>query len=73
MGESNLGTLLGKLKHEFMKALPPTIFFFVILHVVIIRALMVRGSGISLLSSASVLIASLILNKHSHGGLSGQP
>ncbi|MDR5781380.1 hypothetical protein QCE63_18445 [Caballeronia sp. LZ065] len=59
-----MGTLLEKLKHEFMKALPPTIFFFVILHIVaLIRALMVRGSGISIPSSASVLIAALILGK----------
>ncbi|RKR38187.1 hypothetical protein B0G82_6309 [Paraburkholderia sp. BL17N1] len=34
-----MGTLTGKIKHEFMKALPPTIFFFIILHIVaIVRA-----------------------------------
>lgn len=59
-----MGTLTGKIKHEFMKALPPTIFFFIILHIVaIVRALMIRGSGISLPTSTSVLIASLILGK----------
>jgi hypothetical protein len=53
-----------KLKHEFVKALPPTIFFFVILHIVaIIRALMIKGTGISLPTSGSVLIASLVLGK----------
>lgn len=53
-----------KAKHEFLKMLPPTIFFFVILHVVsIVRALMIRGTGISLPTSASVLLASLILGK----------
>lgn len=59
-----MSTLVGKIKHEIIKALPPTIFFFVILHIVaLIRALMVRGTGISLPSSASVLLASLILGK----------
>jgi hypothetical protein len=57
-------TLTEKIKHEFMKVLPPTIFFFIILHIVaIIRTLMVRGTGISLPTSASVLLAALILGK----------
>lgn len=55
---------MGKIKEECLKALPPTLFFFIILHIVaLVRALMVRGSGISLPSSASVLLASLILGK----------
>ncbi|WP_321797639.1 hypothetical protein [Caballeronia sp. J97] len=59
-----MSTIPAKLKHELMKALPPTIFFFVILHIVaLIRALMIRGTGVSVESSASVLIASLILGK----------
>ncbi|WP_027210352.1 hypothetical protein [Burkholderia sp. WSM2232] len=59
-----MSTLPGKLKHEFMKVLPPTLFFFVILHVVtLIRALMIKGTGIPLPTTASVLIASLILGK----------
>lgn len=53
-----------KAKEEFKKVLPPTIFFFVILHIVaLIRSLMVRETGISLPTSASVLLASLILGK----------
>ena len=59
-----MSTVAAKLKHELIKALPPTIFFFVILHIVVlIRALMIRGTGISMESSASVLFASLILGK----------
>ncbi|MFJ4067370.1 hypothetical protein ACIPW4_19025 [Pseudomonas sp. NPDC089996] len=59
-----MNTVLLKLKHEFMKVLPPTIFFFVILHIVaLIRALMIKGSGVELPVSASVLIASLVLGK----------
>jgi hypothetical protein len=56
--------LIAKVRHELIKALPPTIFFFIILHIVaVVRALMIRGTGISLPTSASVLIASLILGK----------
>jgi hypothetical protein len=59
-----MNTLMAKIRHEFMKALPPTIFFFVILHIVaIIRALMIKGTGFSVPVTASVLIASLVLGK----------
>ncbi|WP_192564756.1 hypothetical protein [Pseudomonas gozinkensis] len=59
-----MSPVINKIKHEFMKALPPTIFFFVILHIVaLIRALMIKGSGVDLPVSASVLITSLILGK----------
>lgn len=59
-----MSAVMNKVKHEFMKVLPPTIFFFVILHIVaLIRALMIKGSGVDLPVSASVLIASLILGK----------
>ncbi|UZJ59146.1 hypothetical protein OKW98_21690 [Pseudomonas sp. KU26590] len=55
-------TLMIKIKHECMKVLPPTVFFFVMLHIVaLIRALMVKGSGVDLPVSMSVLIAALIL------------
>ncbi|CAG9212020.1 conserved membrane hypothetical protein [Paraburkholderia tropica] len=56
--------LLAKIKEEALKALPPTLFFFVILHIVaLIRSLMVKGTGLEIPTSASVLIASLILGK----------
>jgi hypothetical protein len=59
-----MSKLTATIKHEFMELLPPTIFFFVILHIVaIIRALTTRGSGISLPTSASVTITALILGK----------
>lgn len=57
-------TLILKIKHEFMKVLPPTIFFFIILHIVaLIRGLMIKGTGVDLPTSTSVLVASLILGK----------
>ncbi|MDR5802386.1 hypothetical protein [Caballeronia sp. LZ001] len=53
-----------KARHELMKMLPPTLFFFVVLHVVmVVHALMVKGAGLSIPASASVLVASLILGK----------
>src|SRR3989454_9089930 len=53
-----------KLKEELFALLPPTIFFFVALHIVaFVRVLMLKGTGISPLSSVSVAIASLILGK----------
>ena len=57
-------TVIIKIKHEAMKALPPTLFFFVILHIVaLIRALMIKGSGVDLPVSGSILITSLVLGK----------
>lgn len=55
---------LAKIKHEMWKMLPPTIFFFVMLNVVLlIRALLTRGTGLSLPTFATVLVSSLILGK----------
>jgi hypothetical protein len=55
---------MAKLKEEFFKLLPPTIFFFVALHIVMfIHILMLKGTGISPLSSVSIAVAALILGK----------
>src|SRR5437879_1858668 len=52
------------LKKEFFELLPPTIYFFVALHIVtFVRALMLKGTGISPLSSMSIAVAALILGK----------
>lgn len=59
-----MSKLLTKLKEEFFAVLPPTIFFFVALHIVaFVRVLMLKGTGISPTSSISIAIASLILGK----------
>jgi hypothetical protein len=56
--------IFDKLKEEFFAILPPTIFFFVALHLVtFIRVLMARGSHFQPLSTMSIAIASLILGK----------
>ena len=53
-----------KLKEEFFKILPPTIYFFVALHIVMfIRVLMLKGTGVALSSSISIAVAALILGK----------
>jgi hypothetical protein len=56
--------ILDKLKEEFFAILPPTIFFFVALHVVtLIRVLIAKGSHFEPLSTVSIAIASLVLGK----------
>jgi hypothetical protein len=56
--------ILEKLKEEFFAVLPPTIFFFVMLHLVaIIRVLMSKGSHFVPMSTTSIAVASLILGK----------
>ena len=53
-----------KLKEEFFKILPPTIFFFVALHLLMfIRVLMLEGTGLAPSSSISIAVAALILGK----------
>jgi len=53
-----------KLKEEFEALVPPTIFFFVALHVVaLVRVLMLKGTGLPASSSISIAVAALILGK----------
>ncbi len=59
-----MNAMLHTIKHEVMKAIPPTVFFFIILHIVaLIRTLMMKGTGVSMPVSTSILIASLVLGK----------
>jgi hypothetical protein len=56
--------VFAKIKEELIALLPPTIFFFVALHVVaFIRVLMLKGTGITPMTSVAVTIAALILGK----------
>lgn len=55
---------MAKLKEEFFKLLPPTIYFFVALHLVMfIRVLLLRGTGLAPSSSISIAVAALIMGK----------
>jgi len=59
-----MSTLSTTLKDEFLKMIPPTLFFFVTLHIVMfVRVLMLKGTGLSPLSSVSAAVAALILGK----------
>jgi len=56
--------VLSKLKEELFKILPPTIYFFVALHIVIfIRVLLLEGTQVSPSSFISIAVAALILGK----------
>jgi len=53
-----------KIREEIEALLPPTLFFFVALHLVtFVRELMLKGTGVALGTSVSVLVAALILGK----------
>jgi hypothetical protein len=61
---SAMHKILEKLKEEFFAVLPPTIFFFLALHLItFIRVLIARGSHFEPLSTVSIAVASLILGK----------
>ena len=57
-------TTMHKLKEEFLKMVPPTVFFFVALHVVaLVRSLMTSGAGLPPTSTLQIAISALILGK----------
>ena len=59
-----MSKLSSKLKEEIFALLPPTIFFFVALHIVtLVRVLMLKGTGLAPLSTISIAVAALILGK----------
>ena len=59
-----MSKLLTKLKEEFIAVLPPTIYFFVALHLVaLIRVLMLKGTGIAVSTSWQITLLALILGK----------
>jgi hypothetical protein len=59
-----MSKLFAKIKEELLEILPPTVFFFVALHIVaFIRVLMLKGTGIAPTTTVSVTIAALILGK----------
>jgi hypothetical protein len=59
-----MSKLTSRIKEEIGALLPPTIFFFIALHLVaLFRVLMLKGTGIALGTSASVTLAALILGK----------
>jgi hypothetical protein len=64
MTGSAMSKLAAKIREELLEILPPTIFFFVALHIVaFLRVLMLKGTGIAPTTTVSVTIAALILGK----------
>lgn len=59
-----MSKVTAKIKEEFLAVLPPTIFFFVALHIVVlVRMLMNKGTNLQVTTSISVAVAALILGK----------
>src|SRR5437762_6071793 len=59
-----MGKISSKLKEDFFALLPPTIYFFVALHIVaFVRVLMLERTGVAPSSSISIAVAALILGK----------
>ena len=59
-----MSKMAAKVKEEFGKLLPPTLFFLVSLHVLaLVRTLFLKGAGIALDTSVSVTVTALILGK----------
>jgi len=59
-----MSKLSAKIKEEIEALLPPTLYFFIALHLVaFVRALVLKGTGVALTTSASVTVAALVLGK----------
>jgi hypothetical protein len=59
-----MSKLSAKIKEEIKALLPPTIFFFIVLHLVaFVRVLMLKGTGVSPATPVSATVAALILGK----------
>jgi len=59
-----MAKILGKLKQEFLEVLPPTIYFFLALHIVaFVRILMTKGTEFAQISTTTIAVAALILGK----------
>ncbi|MGR4870394.1 hypothetical protein ACIPRI_16235 [Variovorax sp. LARHSF232] len=59
-----MSTLSAKIKEEFLAVLPPTIFFFIALHLIaVVRVLLVMDTGIGVRTTMSIAVAALILGK----------
>jgi hypothetical protein len=62
--EAEMSRLWEVMKREFYEVLPPTIFFFVAFHIVVLdRILLLRQYGLSLSSVAGATVAALLVAK----------
>jgi hypothetical protein len=59
-----MSKLSEKIKEEIVALVPPTLFFFVSLHIIaIVRVLMVKGTGLPVATTAQIAVGALILGK----------
>lgn len=59
-----MSKLSEKIREEIVALIPPTVFFFVVLHIVaLVRVLMVKGTGLPVASSVQIAVGALILGK----------
>jgi hypothetical protein len=59
-----MSKVTAKLKEEFLAMIPPTLFFFVALHIIaIVRVLILKGTGLPASTPISLAVAALILGK----------
>jgi hypothetical protein len=64
MGATAMNKAVEKLKEELLALLPPTVFFFIALHIIaLVRVLMTEGTGLPVTSSAQIALAALIIGK----------
>ncbi len=64
MQECAMSRLAAKVKEEFFEILPPTIYFFVILHIIaFFRVLMNKDTGLPLPVVGSITVAALVMGK----------
>ena len=55
---------IGRVKEDVLNLLPPTIFFFIALHLIaLVRSLMTAGTGLPSSSTVQIFVASLIIGK----------
>ena len=59
-----MSKVTSKIEEELLAMIPPTLFFFVALHVVaLVRSLMIKGTGLPPSTTMSIAVAALILGK----------
>ena len=59
-----MSKLTATIKHEFEELIPPTVYFFIALHLAAtIRVLLNKGDGVDLSTTMSIAVAALILGK----------
>jgi hypothetical protein len=56
-------TLLAKIKHEVLSVIPPTLFFFVAISLLMLTRLMLQQYGIPFSDFTAVVIGALIVGK----------